>query len=122
MIADDLPNIEFVFAFTYVICRRLSFYATGYSNLLSLAEASKTVCKFCIKSLFIYFRWTTSLQTYFLNALTPVIILRRRFFFYDLSSLRNLLDQAFSNLFAWEKHSGWMIYMRKFYFLCILGE
>ncbi|KAI6206336.1 85/88 kDa calcium-independent phospholipase A2 [Aphelenchoides besseyi] len=41
VIANDQPDLESLFAFTFVLCRRLSFYASQYANLLSLVEASK---------------------------------------------------------------------------------
>ncbi|KAI6221862.1 85/88 kDa calcium-independent phospholipase A2 [Aphelenchoides fujianensis] len=43
VIADDRPELESLFAFTFVLCRRLSFYASQYANLLSLVDSSKAV-------------------------------------------------------------------------------
>jgi hypothetical protein len=38
VIAHQVPEMESLFAFTYLLCRRLSFYASQYANILSLVE------------------------------------------------------------------------------------
>ncbi|KAI1723686.1 protein FAM [Ditylenchus destructor] len=43
VIAKDLPEIDSLFAFTYLLCRRLSFFASQYANILSLVEQSNKV-------------------------------------------------------------------------------
>ncbi|KAH7701744.1 hypothetical protein AAVH_31117, partial [Aphelenchoides avenae] len=39
VIANDVPDVESLFAFTYLLCRRLSFYASQYANILSLIDS-----------------------------------------------------------------------------------
>ncbi|CAD5229497.1 unnamed protein product [Bursaphelenchus okinawaensis] len=44
MLLQDQPSdLESVFAFTFVLCRRLSYYASQYANLLSLLDSSTAV-------------------------------------------------------------------------------
>ena len=43
IVAQSRPDLDSVFAFSYLICRRLSFFATQYGNLLSLADPSPKV-------------------------------------------------------------------------------
>uniref|UniRef100_A0A914DCT8 Protein FAM114A2 n=2 Tax=Acrobeloides nanus TaxID=290746 RepID=A0A914DCT8_9BILA len=43
LILIEQPNMPFIFAFTYLICRRLSFYASQYANILSLTNSSDNV-------------------------------------------------------------------------------
>uniref|UniRef100_A0A915E2R0 Uncharacterized protein n=1 Tax=Ditylenchus dipsaci TaxID=166011 RepID=A0A915E2R0_9BILA len=50
IIAKNLPEIDSLFAFTYLLCRRLSFFASQYANILSLVESSSKV-KSCLEKL-----------------------------------------------------------------------
>ncbi|CAD5234307.1 unnamed protein product [Bursaphelenchus xylophilus] len=43
LLQDEPSDLESVFAFTFVLCRRLSFYASQYANLLSVLDSSTTV-------------------------------------------------------------------------------
>lgn len=43
VIAKDLPEVDSLFAFTYLLCRRLSFFASQYAIILSLVEQSNKV-------------------------------------------------------------------------------
>lgn len=43
IVAQSRPQLDSIFGFSYLICRRLSFFANQYSNLLSLVEQSAKV-------------------------------------------------------------------------------
>lgn len=43
IVAQSRPDLASVFAFSYLICRRLSYFSTQYANLLSLSEQNTKV-------------------------------------------------------------------------------
>lgn len=43
VMANEMSDLDHLFAFTFVLCRRLSFYASQYANLLSLLDSTCVV-------------------------------------------------------------------------------
>jgi hypothetical protein len=43
IVAQSRPDLDSVFAFSYLICRRLSYFASQYANLLSLIDPNAKV-------------------------------------------------------------------------------